>query len=166
MLSYGRLRWPVHITQNCQKSVCMGGCVGGFAKTPTRSNTNKAKNQKVGFYGPKTHQKDWWSSSETENNHRQSRSSWRSSSINGQEKWGNDTNKFINNAQILWHEKRKEWVGNRPLQRPQRSHEPLISWGATYNDLLTTSRPFTQPIPLPEMVDFLVDVWEQEGLYD
>ncbi|KAH9614385.1 hypothetical protein KSS87_011930 [Heliosperma pusillum] len=40
------------------------------------------------------------------------------------------------------------------------------SWNATYGNLLGTNKPFPQPIPLPEMVDFLVDVWEQEGLYD
>ncbi|WMV34673.1 hypothetical protein MTR67_028058, partial [Solanum verrucosum] len=36
----------------------------------------------------------------------------------------------------------------------------------SYETLLGTNKLFPQPIPLPEMVDFLVDVWEQEGLYD
>ncbi|KAE8680821.1 putative small heat-shock protein [Hibiscus syriacus] len=40
------------------------------------------------------------------------------------------------------------------------------SWNATYESLLGSNKPFPQPIPLPEMIDFLVDVWEQEGLYD
>ncbi|KAH7574129.1 hypothetical protein JRO89_XS03G0255600 [Xanthoceras sorbifolium] len=40
------------------------------------------------------------------------------------------------------------------------------NWNATYESLLGTNKPFSRPIPLPEMVDFLVDVWEQEGLYD
>ncbi|KAK1576127.1 hypothetical protein Q3G72_004175 [Acer saccharum] len=39
-------------------------------------------------------------------------------------------------------------------------------WNATYDSLLGSNKPFPQPIPLPEMVDFLVDVWEQEGMYD
>ncbi|KAL0547484.1 hypothetical protein IC582_017420 [Cucumis melo] len=42
----------------------------------------------------------------------------------------------------------------------------LCSWSATYDSLLGNNKPFPQPIPLGEMVDFLVDIWEQEGLYD
>ncbi|KAJ6924754.1 hypothetical protein NC652_017892 [Populus alba x Populus x berolinensis] len=41
-----------------------------------------------------------------------------------------------------------------------------VSWNATYESLLGSNRPFSRPVPLAEMVDFLVDVWEQEGLYD
>ncbi|KAI5680817.1 hypothetical protein M9H77_02044 [Catharanthus roseus] len=40
------------------------------------------------------------------------------------------------------------------------------SWNATYETLLGTNKRFPQPIPLSEMVDFLVEIWEQEGLYD
>ncbi|KAK8682936.1 hypothetical protein V6N13_039015 [Hibiscus sabdariffa] len=29
-----------------------------------------------------------------------------------------------------------------------------------------TRNPFPRPVPLSEMIDFLVEVWEQEGLYD
>ncbi|RVW39108.1 hypothetical protein CK203_084118 [Vitis vinifera] len=36
----------------------------------------------------------------------------------------------------------------------------------TYEDLLSTNEPFSEPIPLTEMVDFLVDIWQDEGLYD
>lgn len=67
----------------------------------------------------------------------------------------------------------------------------LCSWNAAYESLLGSNKPFAQPIPLhvrsnafhltiimqwhtastlivelQEMVDFLVDIWEQEGLYD
>ncbi|GKC19259.1 mitotic spindle assembly checkpoint protein MAD2B-like protein isoform X1 [Tanacetum coccineum] len=38
-----------------------------------------------------------------------------------------------------------------------------LSWNATYDNLLGTNKPFSRPIPLPEMVNFLVDIWEQEG---
>ncbi|KAG6411204.1 hypothetical protein SASPL_129282 [Salvia splendens] len=40
------------------------------------------------------------------------------------------------------------------------------SWNASYENLLGTSKRFPQPVPLSEMVDFLVDIWDQEGLYD
>uniref|UniRef100_A0A8R7PX56 DUF4050 domain-containing protein n=1 Tax=Triticum urartu TaxID=4572 RepID=A0A8R7PX56_TRIUA len=72
-------------------------------------------------------------------------------------------------------------------------HMPVdCSWNATYESLLGSTKTFAQPIPLgvrspanliacysshlslliflvfqwQEMVDFLVDGWEQEGLYD
>ncbi|KAH7437590.1 hypothetical protein KP509_05G079600 [Ceratopteris richardii] len=73
---------------------------------------------------------------------------------------------FVNHALILWQERRREWVGNRQEPRPRAPREPVLSWNTTYDDLLQTSRPFARPIPLTDMVDFLVDVWEQEGLYD
>jgi hypothetical protein len=67
---------------------------------------------------------------------------------------------------MLWNEQREEWVGNKPRQQSQGSRESVISGSTTYEDLLGTSRPFPQPVHLPEMVEFLVDVWEQEGLYE
>ncbi|XWS11802.1 hypothetical protein CRYUN_Cryun37aG0032000 [Craigia yunnanensis] len=42
----------------------------------------------------------------------------------------------------------------------------LSSWNATYESLLGSNKPFPQPIPLAEIIDFLVDVREQEGFYD
>ncbi|KAF3447117.1 hypothetical protein FNV43_RR12297 [Rhamnella rubrinervis] len=42
----------------------------------------------------------------------------------------------------------------------------FMNWNATYESLLGTSKPFPQPIPLSEMIEFLVDVWEQDGLFD
>ncbi|CAJ1973721.1 unnamed protein product [Sphenostylis stenocarpa] len=42
----------------------------------------------------------------------------------------------------------------------------LYSWNATYESLMGTDKPFPRPIPLGEMVDFLGDIWELEGLYD
>eukprot|EP00252_Welwitschia_mirabilis_P004771 TRINITY_DN1506_c0_g1_i5.p2 TRINITY_DN1506_c0_g1~~TRINITY_DN1506_c0_g1_i5.p2 ORF type:complete len:110 (-),score=22.59 TRINITY_DN1506_c0_g1_i5:280-609(-) len=75
-------------------------------------------------------------------------------------------NIFVNHALILWNERRREWVGNRSQVQTQLSQDPVIGWNATYDDLLTTDEPFPQPVPLPEMIDFLVDVWHEEGLYD
>jgi len=66
----------------------------------------------------------------------------------------------------MWNEMRQQWVGDRPRNQARQSREPVLSWNTTYESLLGTNRPFPQLIPLPEMVEFLVDVWEQEGLYD
>nr|PNR28639.1 hypothetical protein PHYPA_029232 [Physcomitrium patens] len=74
---------------------------------------------------------------------------------------------YSNHALALWNQQRSAWVGTQPRPPARREpREPAISWNTTYEELLSTSRPFAQPIPLLEMVDFLVDVWEQEGLYE
>lgn len=77
-----------------------------------------------------------------------------------------DTSVFVNHGELAWHENRRKWVGD-PSQRPQRmDKDPIISWSTTYEELLLNNRPFSEPIPLPEMVDFLVDIWHDQGLFD
>ncbi|XP_051216015.1 uncharacterized protein [Lolium perenne] len=78
---------------------------------------------------------------------------------------GKDTS-FINHAAIAWAEMRSQWIGDKKKAPKEAGQEPIISWCTTYDDLLSTSERFSQPIPLPEMVDFLVDIWYEEGLYD
>eukprot|EP00271_Cylindrocystis_brebissonii_P010180 TRINITY_DN26288_c0_g1_i1.p1 TRINITY_DN26288_c0_g1~~TRINITY_DN26288_c0_g1_i1.p1 ORF type:complete len:219 (+),score=26.22 TRINITY_DN26288_c0_g1_i1:253-909(+) len=71
---------------------------------------------------------------------------------------------FVNHGLILWTEKRRQWA--RPSRgRPTRPRGQAISATATYDNLLSSNRPFPQPVPLPEMVDFLVNIWEEEGLH-
>ncbi|KAH1244784.1 hypothetical protein GmHk_06G015313 [Glycine max] len=67
---------------------------------------------------------------------------------------------------LLWNQMRRQWVGNRRRENKKQVGEPIISWNATYESLMGTNKPFHRPIPLGEMVDFLVDIWEMEGLYD
>ncbi|ONI23787.1 hypothetical protein PRUPE_2G208000 [Prunus persica] len=67
-------------------------------------------------------------------------------------------------AAIAWHESRKKWVGDQRMQRMAK--DPIISWSTAYEDLLSTHDSFPEPIPLTEMVDFLVDIWHDEGLFD
>eukprot|EP00245_Coleochaete_scutata_P005520 TRINITY_DN19154_c0_g1_i1.p1 TRINITY_DN19154_c0_g1~~TRINITY_DN19154_c0_g1_i1.p1 ORF type:complete len:193 (+),score=22.71 TRINITY_DN19154_c0_g1_i1:126-704(+) len=139
----------------------------------SRSTTTQRRSQ---------HCRDWWTSTsademsdlngrkvngqESASNQQQSaNSSVAAASAAMQNATGSATPEtFVNHALVLWNERRREWVGTAPRQRMQR--DPVISVDATYEDLLTTSRPFPQPVPLPEMVDFLVDVWDQDGLYD
>ncbi|XP_077229278.1 uncharacterized protein LOC143862156 isoform X2 [Tasmannia lanceolata] len=76
---------------------------------------------------------------------------------------------FVNHGKclLLWNQTRQQWIGNKRSENlPQEVREPKLSWNATYESLLGTNKPFHQPIPLSEMVDFLVDIWEQEGMYD
>ncbi|XP_076919905.1 uncharacterized protein LOC143580870 [Bidens hawaiensis] len=81
---------------------------------------------------------------------------------------GNNTTVFINHGVMAWNESRRKWVGDKS-QRSQRGRtpeDPVISWSTTYEELLSNNARFPEPIPLPEMVDFLVDIWLDEGLYD
>ncbi|BFG38816.1 hypothetical protein CerSpe_250900 [Prunus speciosa] len=73
---------------------------------------------------------------------------------------------FINHAEIAWHERRREWVGDESQKSRRAPREPIMSWTTTYEDLLLSTEPFQESIPLAEMVDFLVDIWHEEGLYD
>lgn len=73
---------------------------------------------------------------------------------------------FINYAAIAWHENRKKWVGDQSQRAKRMEKDPVISWTTAYEDLLSTNDPFAEPIPLSEMVDFLVDIWYDEDLFD
>ncbi|MBA0767865.1 hypothetical protein Gotri_016718 [Gossypium trilobum] len=73
---------------------------------------------------------------------------------------------FVNQAQMTWHEVRRQWAGDQSQKSRRIAREPIMSWITTYEDLLCSTERFQQPIPLAEMVDFLVDTWHEEGLYD
>lgn len=73
---------------------------------------------------------------------------------------------FVNQAAIAWEENRRKWTGNLSHKPKRIPKDPIISWSMTYEDLLSTNEPFSEPIPLTEMVDFLVDIWQDEGLFD
>ncbi|KAI3714816.1 hypothetical protein L6452_21776 [Arctium lappa] len=72
---------------------------------------------------------------------------------------------FVNHGLLRWNQSRIQWVESRKSDKG-KAHEPVLSWNATYESLLGTNKRFPQPIPLSEMVEFLVDIWEHEGLYD
>jgi len=117
---------------------------------------------------------DFWSSSprDMENSALQSRHSMSSMSTtaqpNDQQAAGSSSNpnEFVNQGLLLWHQTRQQWIGKRRRNSQGQSQEPKISRNATYESLLGSTKSFAQPIPLSEMVVFLVMSWEQEGLYD
>ncbi|EXB96196.1 hypothetical protein L484_017045 [Morus notabilis] len=76
------------------------------------------------------------------------------------------TSVSINYGATAWHENRKKWVGDKSQHTKRNEKDPIISWTTSYDDLLSSNAPFSEPIPLPEMVDFLVDIWQDEGLFD
>ncbi|KAF2581947.1 hypothetical protein F2Q68_00006573, partial [Brassica cretica] len=71
---------------------------------------------------------------------------------------------FVNHGHNQWNQAREQWRECITSQQC-RVLEPAISWDSTYESLLSTNKPFPRPIPLQDMVHFLVDVWEEEGLY-
>ncbi|CAN0838185.1 hypothetical protein LINGRAHAP2_LOCUS2019 [Linum grandiflorum] len=120
---------------------------------------------------------DFWSSSaaEMDNSTLQSQRSMSSLSTLNQpldscSNIGSTSNppEFVNPGLLLWNQTRHQWVAKSVSKSKAQPHlrEPAISWNATYESLLGSNKPFPRPVPLAEMVDFLVDVWEQEGLYD
>lgn len=118
---------------------------------------------------------DFWTSEncEVDNSAIQSQRSLSSISMSNQpldpsSSTGSTSNhdEFVNHGLLLWNQSRQQWLSNKKPRDQKQVREPTISWNSTYESLLGTNKRFSQPIPLPEMVDFLVDVWEQEGLYD
>ncbi|OAY72044.1 uncharacterized protein LOC109710457 isoform X4 [Ananas comosus] len=157
---------------------CMGGCLGCCSKpTPVIAVDEPSKGLRIQGQTVKkaSVSEDFWSTStyEMENSAVQSQRSISSISISAQiadhHGAGSSSNppEYVNHGLILWNQTRQQWLGNkRSDARLQQVREPKLSWNATYESLLGTNKPFPLSIPLSEMVDFLVDIWEQEGLYD
>ncbi|XP_010687978.2 uncharacterized protein LOC104902025 isoform X2 [Beta vulgaris subsp. vulgaris] len=78
----------------------------------------------------------------------------------------NSHNDFVNHGLLLWTQNRIQWIAATKSNEAHQALGPTISLNATYDSLLSSRERFRRPIPLSEMVEFLVDVWEQEGLYD
>ncbi|KAG4389315.1 hypothetical protein AAZX31_06G065700 [Glycine max] len=144
----------------CQILACMGGCLGCFPN-PKGQSTNKDNRSE-----------DFWSSSafEIDQGALQSQKSISSIGIPSDPQSSADIQidspEYVNHGLLLWNQMRRQWVGNRRRENKKQVGEPIISWNATYESLMGTNKPFHRPIPLGEMVDFLVDIWEMEGLYD
>ncbi|KAK2351246.1 hypothetical protein QL285_097417 [Trifolium repens] len=154
------------------------GCVGCYKRpalvtTVEGPSTKGLTKQGKAVEKPSTSE-DFWTTSthDMDNSIVQSQGSISSTSLNNQVtaphgSSSNNPSEFVNHGLILWNQTRQRWVGNKkPESRTQQLREPKLSWNATYESLLTSNKPFRQPIPLAEMVDFLVDIWEQDGLYD
>ncbi|MFS8005424.1 hypothetical protein Hanom_Chr13g01237191 [Helianthus anomalus] len=149
------------------------GCLGCCTKRPFITTDNKpAENIEKGQVTNKhSILEEFWSSStyEMDNSIPQSQISASSTSnapVDAQSSFGNNPSEFVNRGLLLWNQTRQQWIGDKEPDHSKKARPPIISWKATYDNLLGTNKPFSRPIPLPEMVNFLVDIWEQEGLYD
>ncbi|KAF3453708.1 hypothetical protein FNV43_RR04149 [Rhamnella rubrinervis] len=118
----------------------------------------------------------FWSSSscEADNSAIQSQRSISSISTSNQTYHGSGTDStsshpdFVNHGLLLWNQTRLQWIENnsRSMNQTQQGWDRQLSWHPTYESLLGTKQPFPRRIPLTEMVEFLVEIWEREGLYD
>lgn len=155
----------------------MGGCLGCNKATPIIAVDEPSKGLKIQgrIVKKPSLSEDFWSTStyEMENSGVQSQRSISSisTSIQALDSHGtgstSNPSEFVNHGHRLWTQTRQQWIGNKTSEnQAQQVREPRLSWNATYDSLLVTNKPFPQPIPLTEMVDFLVDIWEQEGMYD
>ncbi|VVA32644.1 PREDICTED: LOC110625848 isoform [Prunus dulcis] len=154
------------------------GCLACHGKTTLKNSVNEPPegllNESRTINKPSISE-DFWTTStwDMDNSAVQSQGSMSSISTNqtldphGGSGSNTTPSEFVNHGLLLWNQTRQRWVGNKKSESPAKQiREPKLSWNASYESLLGSNKPFPQPIPLPEMVDFLVDVWEQEGLYD
>ncbi|CAA0827372.1 Unknown protein [Striga hermonthica] len=87
---------------------------------------------------------------------------------------------FVNHGLLLWNQEREKWrSGKKDVTRSKKWRIPKLrtlclcigkrfccGGSSAYDKMLGKKKPLPRPIPLHEMVDFVVDIWEQEGLYD
>ncbi|TVU39297.1 hypothetical protein EJB05_12710 [Eragrostis curvula] len=76
---------------------------------------------------------------------------------------GVDTS-FINHAAEHWSEMRRQWVRHQAEVPKKAPREPVISWCTTYDDLLSTSERFLQPIPLSHCCRRWLIFWSTYGM--
>nr|XP_043633805.1 uncharacterized protein LOC122605009 [Erigeron canadensis]XP_043633806.1 uncharacterized protein LOC122605009 [Erigeron canadensis] len=70
---------------------------------------------------------------------------------------------FVNHAELAWHEIRRAWVGDKPQTSHSKFRQPILSWTTSFEDFLASGEPFPDPIQLADVVDLLVDIWDEEG---
>ncbi len=81
-----------------------------------------------------------------------------------------ERNRFQNKGLLLWESNRQQWCHKKTVepQQPQRQAtslnvDEIIDVIFTHTQM-AEPRFFPQPVPLPQMVDILQDLWEAEGL--
>ncbi|KAK6151775.1 hypothetical protein DH2020_014410 [Rehmannia glutinosa] len=151
---------------------CMGSCIGCCVKSqPIIAVDEPSKGLRIQGQAVKkpSISDDFWSTStcDLENSTIQSQRSYSSISIPNQSLASASNHpEFVNHGLLLWNQSRLQWLGTTKSQIQGKVQKPILSWNASYESLLGSSKRFSQPVPLSEMVDFLVDIWDQEGLYD
>ncbi|TYJ32763.1 hypothetical protein E1A91_A05G058000v1 [Gossypium mustelinum] len=150
----------------CKALFSSRGCFGCFIAVDDPSKRLKIQGRKA---KRSSCSEDFWNSSGCEMEHSgvQSQGSISSTNASNLDPFGSTSHpsEFENHGLLLWNQTRQQWLGNNKSDKWVQPRQPTISWNTIYESLHGNFKPFPHPIPLPEMVDFLVDVWEQEGLY-
>ncbi|XP_015870955.2 uncharacterized protein LOC107408103 [Ziziphus jujuba] len=159
---------------------CMGGCFGCCTKpTPIIAVDEPSKGLRIqGRTVNKPIISDgFWSSStcDVDNSAFQSQRSISSTSASNQTfnhgsgvvNTSSSHPEFVNHGLLLWNQTRLQWIENgRSGDQTQQNGARRLGWNTSYESLLGSKQPFPQRIPLTEMVEFLVEIWDHEGLYD
>ncbi|KAJ8562344.1 hypothetical protein K7X08_011635 [Anisodus acutangulus] len=157
---------------------CMGGCFGCCSKSqPIIAVDEPSKGLRIQgkLVRKPSISDDFWSTStcEMEISTVQSQRSMSSISISNQSLsqhsgTGNASknNEFVNHGYLLWNQTRLQWLASKNPGNRRLAEEQMLNWNVSYESLFGTNKRFAQPIPLSDMVDFLADIWEHEGLYD
>ncbi|XP_012442345.2 uncharacterized protein LOC105767383 isoform X1 [Gossypium raimondii] len=150
----------------CKALFSSRGCFGCFIAVDDPSKRLKIRGRKA---KRSSCSEDFWNSSGCEMEHSgvQSQGSISSTNASNLDPSGSTSHpsEFVNHGLLLWSQTRQQWLGNNKSEKRVQPRQPTISWNTIYESLHGNYKSFPHPIPLPEMVDFLVDVWEQEGLY-
>ncbi|KAL9273540.1 hypothetical protein AKJ16_DCAP21560 [Drosera capensis] len=77
---------------------------------------------------------------------------------------GNFPNKLRPAGLLLWNQARQQWVGAKRARKQTKTQKPGLCRNPTFESLLETNSRFQRPVPLSEVVDFLVEVWKKEGM--
>lgn len=157
---------------------CMGGCFGCCSKSqPIIAVDEPSKGLRIQgkLVRKPSMSDDFWSTStcDMEISTVQSHRSMSSISISNQSLsqhsgtgCASNNHEFINHGYLLWNQTRLQWLASKNPENQRVAEEPMLNWNVSYESLFGTSKRFPQPIPLSDMVDFLADIWEHEGLYD
>ncbi|KAK6783853.1 hypothetical protein RDI58_017307 [Solanum bulbocastanum] len=172
MLSSSFSAWISHFL------ACMGGCFGCCAKSqPVIAVDEPSKGLRIQgkLVRKPSMSDDFWSTStcdleiSTVQSHRSMSSiSISNQSLSQQSGTGNasNNNEFVNHGYLLWNQTRLQWLASKNPENRRVVEEPMLNWNVSYDSLFGTNKRFPQPIPLSDMVNFLADIWEHEGLYD
>lgn len=154
----------------------MGGCLGCYSKpTPVTAVDEPTKRLQTQGQKRASASEDFWSTSTHDLEYTALQSHRSISSIstsnqalnpNGATDGTSTHTDFVNHGLIQWNQTRLQWATSKNTDHRSRTRKFNLSWNLNYETLLGTSRRFSHSVPLSEMVDFLVDNWEHEGLYD
>ncbi|GMI92489.1 hypothetical protein like AT5G25360 [Hibiscus trionum] len=156
----------------CKSLFNSRGCFGCFTKPSLISAVDDpSQGQRVQGHKVKrsNFSDDFWNSSACEMEHSGVRSQRSGSSKNNASNLDPSVSAsqppdFVNHGLLLWNQTRQQWLGNKEPEKRVQPREPTIKWNTIYDSLHGDYKSFPHPIPLPEMVDFLVEIWEHEGL--